>query len=192
MQVALKQEIKNALWGCVEIPLYLKMGALRFSGTVSAFKKSLIVPLCMAPLIAIATPNPPPYEDKSVIWTTMLLLIQAYLVVSVFAAILHFFKPKTVTSEQYLRCITGYNWMIVPSFVINIPFILLAVTGLNTWSDVYALMMLTAFYSYAFLAFMITHMLQIRWYMGLSFAVADLMFGQIIQNISIYFMMHIS
>jgi len=184
------QEIKNALWGCLEIPLYLKSGATRFTGTFSAFKRSILVPVLLVPVIAIIIPNPALYADKSVLWTICLLLVQAIISTILFIGVLYFFRSKHVTHEQFLKCITGYNWLSLSALVINIPLILLAYTGVNTWNDVYAMMILLTLYSYTYLAFMITYTLRINGYLGGAFAIMDLMLGEVVRNLTTYWMLH--
>ncbi len=190
MPPTIKQEIKNALWGCLEIPLYLKLGSTRFTGTISAFKRSILVPILLVPVIAVVIPNPAIYADKSVLWTTCLLWGQATISTLLFIVALYFFRSKHVTTEQFLRCITGYNWLSLSALVVNIPLILLAYTGVNTWSDVFAMMILIALYSSSYLAFMITYTLRINGYLGAAFAIMDLMLGEVVRNLTTYWMLH--
>lgn len=190
MSPAVKDEIRNALWGCLEIPLYLKKGSTRFVGTSDAFKRSLWIPILLVPVVAMIIPNPEPYADKSHLWAICLLMLQMFLSTSGFIAGIYFFRMKHVTNEQFLSCITSYNWLSLSSFVINIPLMLLAFTGINTWDDVYAMMILLALYSYSFLAFMITYTLRINGYLGCAFAMMALLIGEIVGNICTYFMLH--
>ena len=185
-----KAEIKNALWGCLEIPLYLKIGTTRFTGTLDAFKRSIWIPALLIPVVAIVIPNPEPYADKSHLWAICLLMLQMFLSTSCFIAGIYFFRMKHVTNEQFLRCITCYNWLSLPSFIINIPLMMLAVTGVNTWDDVYAMMILLVLYSYTYVAFMITYTLRINGYLGCAFALMALLIDDIVRNICTYFMLH--
>lgn len=190
MPQVIHDEVKNALWGCLEIPLYLKKGATRFSGTVSAFKRSFVIPILLIPVIIYSIPLPDLYADKSFDWEFALMFIQICLGTAAFAGIIYFFKAKHVTTEDILKCLTSYNWLSLSAFAVNIPLILLAVFGINTWDDVYAMMILVTLYTYSFLAFMITHTLRINIFLGVAFALADLMIGEIIRNITTYFMLH--
>lgn len=190
MSPIIKDEIRNALRGCLEIPLYLKTGATRFVGTKAAFKRSLLVPLLLILVIIYAIPGPPIYEDKSFDWQFTLMFVQVSLGTAAFGAVTYFFRGRGVTLEDYLKCMTGYNWLSLSAFVVNIPLILLAVLGINTWDDVFAMMILVTIYSYSFLAFMIIYTLRITIFIGVSFALADLLMGEIIRNITTYFMLH--
>jgi hypothetical protein len=183
-------EIRNALWGCVEIPLYLKKGATRFSGTLAALKRSFLIPIILIPIIIYTIPSTGVYEGKSFDWQASLMLIQIILGTGVFAAIIYFFKAKHVTADDLRKCLTGYNWLSLSAYVVNIPLILLAVFGINTWDDVFAMMILVTLYSYSFLAYMIARILKIHIFLGVGFALADLMMGEIIRNLTTYFMLH--
>jgi len=189
MSPDVKEEMQNALRGCLEIPLYLKIGATRFSGSVDAFKRSFVIPALIIPLVALTIPNPPLYADKSVAWTIGLFCIQEIFAILFFAGILSFYKNKNVTSGQFLKCLTAYNWISIPAYVVNIPLILLAVIGVHTWDDVSAMMVLTALYTYSYLAFMISKILGTTWYVGLAFAMADLMMGAVIDNVTTFTML---
>ena len=184
----LNREIKEALWGCLEIPLYLKNGATRFSGTVSAFKRSLLVPVLLIPLIIYLIPRPEAYEGKSVLWEFNLMFIQVMIGNAAFAGVIYFFKAKNSSREDFLRCITAYNWLSLSALVVNIPLILLGIFELYTWPDVLAMMMLITIYSYTFLAFMITHTLRTNVFLGISFTLADIMLSEIIRSLTTYFM----
>jgi hypothetical protein len=190
MQPIITDEFKNALRGCLEIPLYLRIGATRFSGTVAAFKRSMLVPVCLIPIIFLVIPKSEVYASKSFEWQASLMLIQILLGTAIFAGIIYFFKAKNVTNEDFLKCMTGYNWLSLSAFAVNIPLILLALLGINTWDDVFAMMILVTLYSYSFLAFMITHILRTNIFIGMAFAIADLMLGEIIRSITTYFMIH--
>lgn len=190
MPSLIKDEITNALRGCLEIPLYLKMGATRFAGTVNAFKRSIIVPIFLIPVILCVLPKAEIYADKSLGWQATLMLMQILIGTGVFACVLYFFKPKSVTNEDFLKCMTAYNWLSLSAFVVNIPIILLAVFGINTWDDVFAMMMLTTLYSYSFLAYMIIYVLRVGIFLGVAFALTDLMMGEIIRSLTTYYMIH--
>lgn len=190
MPSLIEDEIRSALRGCLEIPLYLKIGATRFAGTIGSFKRSLLVPIFMIPFILMAIPTSDQALDKSIGWKATLMLLQIIIGTSVFASVVYFFKPKEVTQERVLKCLTAYNWLSVSTFAINIPLMLLAVTGLNTWDDVSAMMVLTGLYSYSFLAYMIIYTLRVSPFLGVAFALTDLMMGEIIRSVTTYFMLH--
>lgn len=191
MTLTITDDIKNALWGCLEIPLYLKTGAARFSGSLAALKRSLVVPVLLIPVIMWAIPRPERYAGHSFIWEFLLMFIQLVVGTGFFAGILYFFKPRHVTTEDFFKCITAYNWLSLSALVVNIPLILLAVMGINTWDDVLAMMILVTLYSYSFLAFMITYTLRTSAFIGVAFTLADLMLGEIIRSLTTYFMLHV-
>jgi hypothetical protein len=187
----IRHEIKEALWGCVEIPLFLKKGATRFTGTIGAFKRSLLVPALIIPLIVTIIPNPPEYADRSTEWTFGYVTLAVLLSTFVYLAAMYLFKSHTVTNEQFLKFATGYNWLSLSGFVIQIPLMLLAILGIYEWDDIHVVMLLPMLYSYAYLAYMITHVLKMDWYLGFAFAMLDLLIGEIMYNISEYVMTHI-
>lgn len=191
MTLKITAEIKNALWGCLEIPLYLKTGATRFSGSLAALKRSLAVPVLLIPVIMWAIPRSERYADQSLTWEFILMLIQVVVGTVFFAGMIYFFKPRQVTTEVFFKCVTAYNWLNLSAFAVNIPLILLAVLGINTWDDVFAMMILVTLYSYSFLAFMITYTLRTSVFVGISFALADLMLGEIIRSLTTYFMLQV-
>jgi hypothetical protein len=89
-----------------------------------------------------------------------------------------------------LKFATGYNWLSLSGFVIQIPLMLLAILGINTWDDVQAMMLLTTLYAYGYLAYMITHILKMDWYLGFAFAIMDLLIVEIMSNIAQYVMVN--
>ena len=183
-------EIRNALWGCVEIPLYLKRGASRFSGTITALKRSFLIPIIFIPIIIYTIPNTGVYEGKSFDWQASLMLIQIIIGTAAFAAMIYLFKAKHVMADDLRKCLTAYNWLSLSAYVVNVPLILLAVTGINTWDDVFAMMTLVTLYSYSFLAYMIMRVLRVHLFIGVAFALADLMMSEIIRSLTTYFMLH--
>jgi|JI8StandDraft_2_1071088.scaffolds.fasta_scaffold102049_2 hypothetical protein len=184
-------EIKEALWGCVEIPLFLKKGATRFTGTLGAFKRSFLIPALIIPLVVMTIPNPPEYVDRSTEWTLGYVGLGVLLSTIVYLIAMYFFRSKEVTNEQFLKFATGYNWLSLSGFVIQIPLMILAMLGVNTWDDVFAMMALTTLYSYGYLAYMITHTLKMDWYLGFAFAMLDLLVAETMYNISEYVMTHL-
>ncbi len=188
MLTSIKDEVRNALWGCLEISLYLRKGATRFSGKKAAFYRSLLVPLFCLPLIIWIIPDTENETDRTFIWRFSLMCIQMYLGTAAFATILYGFKGKNTSFEDFLKCLTAYNWLTLSGFVVNIPLILLALSGVNTWDDVLAMMLLLGIYTYSFLTFMIIYVLRVSIFTAVSFAVADLLMGEVISNITTYFM----
>ena len=185
-----QDEIRNALWGCVEIPLYLKRGATRFTGTVSAFKHSLIIPILLVPIIITTVPAQQLYADQSFLWIACLYVMQVFLGTAFFMLAVYLFKSKDVTNEHYLRCIVGYNWLGLSAYCVNIPLILLGHLGVHPWGDIYSMMMLVSLYSYSYLAYMITYTLKTNAFIGMTLAVLDLLLSEVIRNVTTYFMMH--
>lgn len=188
---SIKDEIKNALWGCVEIPLFLKKGATRFTGTVSAFKHSFLVPILFSPIIAATIPVSKLYTDKSFLWVVCLYFLQFVIATSIFMGAVWFFKSKQVTKAQYLQCISAYNWLGLSCYVVNLPLILMGHLGVHPWGDIFAMMLLTNFYCYSYLAYMITHVLKTNAFVGTSLAILDMLLGDVIRNLTIYLMTHL-
>jgi hypothetical protein len=184
----IRHEIKEALWGCVEIPLFLKKGTTRFTGTLGAFKRSLLIPALMIPLIVMIIPNSTEYTDRTTGWMLSYMGLAVFLSTIVYLTAMYFFKSHTVTNEQFLKFATGYNWLSLSGLVIQIPLMLLAILGINTWDDVQAMMLLVTLYAYGYLSYMITHVLKMDWYLGFSFAMLDLLVTEIMYNISEYVM----
>ena len=186
-----RHEINEALWGCVEIPLFLRKGATRFTGTIGAFMRSCLVPICVIPLIMLIIPNPPGYQDRSTGWFLTYIGLAVFLTTFFYLTAMYAFKSRAVSDEQYLKFATGYNWLSLSGFVIQIPLMLLAILGINTWDDVFAMMLLTTAYAYGYLTYMITHVLKLNWYLGFAFAMLELMIAKIMYNISEFVMVNI-
>lgn len=188
----IRHEIHEALWGCVEIPLFLKKGVTRFTGTLEAFKRSFLIPVCIIPFIVMIIPNPPESVDRSTEWMMGYVGLAVFLSTFVYLTAMYLFKSHTVSNEQFLKFATGYNWLSLSGFVIQIPLMLLAILGINTWDDVQAMMLLVTLYAYGYLAYMITHILKMDWYLGFAFAMLDLLVAEIMYNISEYVMLNFS
>jgi hypothetical protein len=183
-------EIKESLWGCVEIPLFLRKGTTRFTGTIGAFKRSFIIPAIVIPLVVMIVPSAPELSDRSTGWMLSYITLAVLLSTTVYLLAMYLLKSKNVTNEQFLKFATGYNWLSLSGFVIQIPLMLLAILGINTWDDVQAMMLLVTLYAYGYLAYMITHVLKMEWYLGFSFAMLDLLVAEIMYNISEYVMVN--
>lgn len=190
MSPVVSQEIKNALWGCLEIPLYLKQGTTRFLGTKEALKRSFLIPLLLIPVTLFCLPSEMMYDGKPIAWQANLMFLQTIIGTSLFGAVLYFFKAKHVTVTDILKCVTCYNWLSLPAFIVSIPVILLGVFEINAWVDVSAMLLLITLYNYSFLAFMIANVLRIHILLGLAFAITDLMMSSIVSNLTQYCMLH--
>lgn len=181
-------EIKEALWGCVEIPLFLRKGTTRFTGTIGAFKRSFIIPAFVIPLVVMIVPSAPELSDRSTGWMLSYVALAVLLSITVYLLAMYLLKSKSVTNEQFLKFATGYNWLSLSVFVIQTPLMLLAILGINTWDDVQAMMLLVTLYAYGYLAYMITHVLKMEWYLGFAFAMMDLLISEIMFNLAQYLM----
>lgn len=181
------QEIRNALRGCLEIALFLKIGITRFEGTIPAFLRSLVVPFLIIPVVIWTVPVLGDLANRSSGWIAMLHATQLVFGIASFMAIVYVLKNRIVTNEDYLRTITAYNWLSVPSYVINIPLILMGHLAVHSWADVSAMMLLVTLYCYCYLAYMLTHSLRTSWIFGITIAMLDFMVGEAVRNIVKYF-----
>ncbi len=180
----IRHEISEALWGCIEIPLFLKKGATRFGGTIGSFKRSCLVPALIIPLIVMIMPGPAPEATDRT--SLAMMSLGTFLSTSVFLLAMYFLKSRSVTNTQFLKFATGYNWLSVSGFVTQLPFILLVTLNFDVSYNVSIMMLLEILYTYAYLIYMICRILKMDWYSAFAFAVMEFLIGRIMYNIAEY------
>lgn len=179
-------EIRNALWGCLEIALFLTKGVTRFSGSCAAILRSvLILVLCVMLYVAIL-PDDHKGEPVSYWSSVVTMLLSILLSSSLFLTGMYFFKNKTMPKEVFGQFISAYNWLNIPEACIQIPVMLLAFFGVHTWDEVYIVLFFLNFYVCAYSAFFIARFFQISWYMAISLVVIDVMLGDMSQYLVSY------
>lgn len=171
-------EIKSALRGCLEIPVFLKQGVDRFSGTPRAILHSFIVLLIMIAVFYAVYPPEEKYADKPENWELTQNYVSSIFSTLLYLSIFFLFRPKNSTLDQFGKFISGYNWLSVSVFVIYLPFIVMGHAGIYAWDEVYNITAVFLIYLLAFQAFFTKHVLNATWPYAILFSVLDIIIGQ--------------
>lgn len=179
-------EIRNALWGCLETPLFLTRGMTRFSGSRAAILRSILVPVLLVPVYVAILPDDPEGHHPSYLLAVVALLLSVLVSSLLFLTGMYFFKNKTMPKDVFGQFISAYNWLNVPEACIQIPLMLLAFFGVHTWDEVFIALFFLNFYVYAYLAFFIVRFFKMSWYMAVSLILIDVMLGEMSQYLVDY------
>ena len=175
----MKQPIKAALLGCLEIPLFMKISRDRFVNSPEAMKQSFLVPLLLLlPSILIAPINPDftplPFPNLALSFT-----LDFCLVLFVYLLFMRAVAKALDRSQFFFQFVNAYNWLNLTSFLISLPFFVLVVSGIYEWDEVKNILICLVLFSYAYLAFAITMILQINWMLAASLAIVSMALGQL-------------
>ncbi|HNQ91691.1 MAG TPA: hypothetical protein PKI93_02045 [Alphaproteobacteria bacterium] len=169
------QSVKSALWGCLEIPLFMKIGTTRFENTKQATLSSFLIPfLILIPTAEIAHINPE-FTDKSYTWLfgsfALLFLISA----SAFFSASYVAMWALEKRDVFYAYINAFNWMNVSSFAINLPFYLLVYAGFYEFKEMFNLFIFFVLLICAYQAYFITHILKINWMLGTAMSIMGML-----------------
>lgn len=167
--------IKRHLLGCLEIPLFMKVGVMRFDNTRNAAIVSFIIPLLILfPTAELAQINPD-FVGKSYWWLLgMFALLYAGGSFAFFGC--SYACMAALERKQYfMSYINAFNWLNLTSLAINLPFFLLVYAGYYTFEEMFNLFIFLILFGMTYQAFLITYMLRINWMLGAAMAIMGML-----------------
>ena len=158
-------EVKRNLLGSLEVALFMREGRDRFGDTLSEAIRSFSVPILLFPLtIATVTMYPSTgIADNSANTIALLYSLRLAFIWLFFFGSVYLITKEIDRKQYFYRFITATNWLTVPSTVVFIPIAYLLLAGTHTLDELYPIMVCIILYTYAFTAFMATHVLRVPW-----------------------------
>lgn len=177
-------ELRLALLGCLEIPVFLKRGVERFGNTIAAVKLSLLALLMVIPLAAAFNGLSPGNTDitygASVIHILFSWILSSVLFLGILFAMMGVIKDRV----YFWRFVAIYNWLNLPSFLIQLPFLLVAALNWAAWETMQDYLILQLLFAYAYQAFAMTHTLKVHWTIAAAFSMIDLVCSSLASQIT--------
>lgn len=175
----MKQPIKDALMGCLEIPLFMKVARDRFVNSPEAMKASFLVPLLLLPLGIVIAPINPDLTAMPIGKLALRFCLDFALAFIVYFLIMKAVCKALDRSQYFNQLVNAYNWLNLSSLVISMPFFLLILKGYYQWEELENILLCLILYSYAYLAFAISLILRINWMLAASLSILALALGQV-------------
>jgi hypothetical protein len=176
-----KGEIRQNLLGCLETALFMHSGAKRFSASKDSMKRSFIIPLLALPLTLATVLAAHPHDDLTQGTANILIAIYSLrlaLYLGVFLGLVYFFAKNTDRLDSFYRFATANNWLVLPTIVFMAPLVAMFLAGHYSWTDIQPLLVIITLYSYAYMAFMATHVMRVPWELATSLVIAGMAIHQ--------------
>lgn len=170
--------IRNSLWGCLEIPLFMAIGAKRFDATWRTALWSFIIPfLIVIPTAELAHINPD-FSDKTYDWIfgrflSLYILGSLFYFIGLSMALWSFEKLGKLPG-----LVNGLNWLNLSNFLINLPFFLLVYFGAYSMDEMDNLLIFLIFFSISYQAYFLSKFIGINWMLAASLAIFGLFTDQ--------------
>ncbi len=186
-----KGEIKQALLGCLEIPLFMPQGAKRFRNDREAMVRSFgVLLLATIPFLLIMIPYKPlepGMESMSVQVITALYCLRSVLAIAFGIAFSFMFLRVLKKEDCLFRLITASNWLSVSAAVLTLPLAILLATGMQDWEALYPVMIVLSVYSYIWTAFLVTYVVKIPWELAGFFVIFGMFIDETLYDILYWF-----
>lgn len=174
-------EIRQNLLGILEIALFMKGGEKRFAPSRQAMLKSFLIPLVLLPLTIFTVLAAHP--EGAIDTTSMQILaviysMRLFVYLGLFMAFVYALAKSMDRLENFHRFVTANNWLTIPAAVLMAPLVIMFINGHYEWADIYPLMVVITLYSYAYTAFMATHVMRIPMEMACFIAIAGMAIHQ--------------
>lgn len=172
-----KHRTASALLGCLEITLFMPVGVERFRTSGKALAHSFIIPVIVALISGLALLSVHSQSELSGISSEFVFFVaisRAFVCLAVFLGVMYLIAQKLDKGEYFKRFVIINNWLCIPQLLMVLPILGLYHAGIHEWKSIQALLILTALYSYAYSAFMITHAFRIPWELAGSMAILSL------------------
>lgn len=164
--------ISNALWGCLEIPLFMRVGLTRFGNSKRDAIISLIVSILTIPVSSYLAQINPTYTRIPYFKLIALFVLEHLLLLAIYFSLLFYLCRALKRVDALWHAFTIYNWLAIPSLVIITPFALLVFKGAYTFDEMNALFLTLMLYGFAFSGFYLTYVLRLNWMLGTSLVIA--------------------
>lgn len=167
-------ELRLALLGCLEIPVFLKRGVERFGDNIAAAKLSLLALLLVIPVAAAFNGLAPNNIDMTYGASLVHVLFSWVLSSVLFLGILFVLMGIIKDRVHFWKFVAIYNWLNLPSFLIQLPFLFVVALHWAAWETMQDYLILQLLFAYAYQAFAMTHTLKIHWTIAAAFSMVDL------------------
>ncbi len=168
----MSQNLRSALSGTIEIPLFLKSGVTRFENSFWATAQSFFVPaLLMVPSAYLWTFSP--YFSGFDIFQLATRFSLEYLLSGVIFLAVVFLTVSFLKKETYVfRFVTALNWTTLFLFVLQTLTFGLLNTGVLNWPNAQVFLMIQMVYGLSFQAFLIARCFGVHWSLAIALAAA--------------------
>jgi hypothetical protein len=190
-----KEMIRQALWGCFEIMLFMRSGVNRFSDTREDALRSFMWPVLFLPF-AMVSVFLHPSDILSMPWLLLLHLGRMLVTLTLFLVIVYALTIHYGRQGFFFKFVNIFNWMNIPAFVLALPgFVLLGVFsfGAGPFDSLGELIeyyrpfeILTILLGYVYLAFILTHALRIPWEIAGFIAIVNMCITETLLDMVLY------
>lgn len=160
----------NHLLGTLEIALFMPGGAKRFGDSLSAMKRSFLIPLMILPLTLItvlaAHPAGSALDNSTAQILMVIYSLRLFVYLGLFLAAVYLMAKGMDRLDGFRRFAIANNWLTIPAAILMLPLIVMFINGHYSWSEIYPLMVVITLYSYAYTGFMAAHVLRLPWEMA--------------------------
>lgn len=173
--------LKNNLLGTLEIALFLKKGADRFSSDSNNFKTSFLIPILLLPLTLVTVFYAHPSGQLADGATQILAIIytlRLFISLGIFLGFVYMMAKTLDKAKEFKRFATANNWVTLPATIAMLPLLLLFLNGSHSWAEIYPMMVVVTLYSYAYTGFLIAHVMRIPYELAAFMAVAGMAIHQ--------------
>ena len=173
--------LKKNLLGTLEIALFLKKGADRFSSNHKNFKTSFLIPILLLPLTLVTVFYAHPAGQLADGATQILAIIytlRLFISLGLFLGFVYMMAKTLDKAKEFKRFATANNWVTLPATIAMLPLLLLFLNGSHSWAEIYPMMVIVTLYSYAYTGFLIAHVMRIPYELAAFMAVAGMAIHQ--------------
>lgn len=174
--------LKRNLLGTLEIALFMRQGAERFSVSKQAMKRSFLIPFLILPFsimtMIAAHPSSAELSSSAVYALAIMYGLRTVLYLAGFMGFIYIMAKSLDRVECFARMVTANNFLVLPAAVLMLPLSLAFMNGMYSWSEIYPLMVCITLYSYAYTAFMAAHVLRIPLELAVFVAVCSMAINQ--------------
>ena len=175
-------DLRHALKGCVEIPLFLALGIQRFSPARHFALWSIAVPLVLLPVATLLSRDYA--EGKGFLGSWLSFTVNTALSSALFLTCLYFILPIIEAPRTYFwRFISIYFWLNLAGLVINLPFLLMIKAGWYTWDDMLPLLACFLLYAYFYQGYAIARNFGTNIFLGIALSMIDMVCGNFIDGV---------
>jgi len=181
MSKTASNSIRQNLLASLEIALFLKKGATRFSNDNKGLKQSFIIPVLLLPLTLITVFFAHPDGQLANGATQILAIIytlRLFVYLGLYLGFVYFMAKTLDKASEFKRFVTANNWLTLPAAAAMLPLLALFLNGSHSWTEIYPMMIMVTLYGYAYSGFMAAHILRIPYELAGFIAIAGMAIHQ--------------
>ena len=174
-------EIRQNLLGCLETALFMPAGVTRFCPSRKSMMKSFLIPLILLPLtlITMLSAHPSgPLNASSMQILAVIYSLRLFVYLGAFLAFVYTMARTMDRLDDFYRFANANNWLAIPAALLMTPLVILFLSGHYEWAEIYPMMVFITLYSYAYTAFMATHVMRIPMELACFIAIAGMAIHQ--------------